>query len=81
MFCSDMPGMPNMQMYSRDEMEEMLQQEQSDKDFSDESDTTSYSDSESQGSIIWQTIVQMFTDIWIWIKHFLGWKRTESDEL
>lgn len=69
---SEMPGMPNMQLYSREElMQQQAEMEamQSQHSENDEEEVENISHDELS---LWQTIVQMFTNWWNWLKNMLG---------
>ncbi|CAB4020005.1 Hypothetical predicted protein [Paramuricea clavata] len=80
--ASDMPGMPNMQMYSREEMmEEMSKQQGSQSEDEPESDSSEYTTHPGGDLSIWDAIVQLFKDIWNWIRDLLGIREKASGEL
>ena len=78
-----MPGMPSMQMYSREEMmAEMAKQQSMQPEDEAESDSSKYTPQYSGGELsIWETIVQLFRDIWNWIKNFIGIRKKASEDL
>ena len=75
--------MPNMQMYSREEMEDMVKTESKQVPSDDKVDDTSHtsSDSEHTEGTIWQTIVQVFQDMWKWIKSIFGFSVRSTGDL
>lgn len=83
--ASDMPGMPKMQMYSREEMEDMAkmkseQEVPSNNHKADDTSNTSRDDTH-MGRILWQTIAQVFGDIWQWIRNIIGFGKSTTKEL
>ena len=82
MYYSEMPGMPNMQMYSREDMmEEMAKHKSMKSEEEPEPDNSKYTQYASSDLSIWETIVQLFQDIWIWIKTFLGMRNKANEDL
>ena len=82
--ASEVPGMPSMQMYSREEMmaEMMAKQASMKSEDEPESDnskpTTQYSGGELS---IWETIVQLFQDFWKWARKLLGIRENVTGDL
>lgn len=84
-FISDTPGMPNMQMYSREEMEDMVktQSEEELPSVQQNADDASHDSNQKQNTmgIIWQTFIQVFKDIWVWITSIFGFRKRTTEEL
>ena len=82
MYYSEMPGMPNMQMYSREEMmEEMAKQKSMQSEDESEADNSEYTQYAGGDLSIWETIVQTFRDFWNWIKKLLEMRNKANADL
>jgi hypothetical protein len=73
--------MPNMQMYSREEMMEEMAKQGSQSEDEPESDSSEYTTHPRGDLSIWDAIVQLFKDIWNWIRNLLGIREKASGEL
>jgi hypothetical protein len=78
-----MPGMPGMQMYSREEMMAEMAKQESIKSEDEAQSESSKSTKQYHGEelSIWQTIVQLFQDFWNWIRKLLGMSGKASGDL
>lgn len=77
-----MPGMPNMQMYSREEMMEEMAKQSMQSGHEEKSDSSKHPPQYQGGELsIWETIFQMFIDSWNWIIYLLGIRGDISGDL
>ena len=74
--------MPNMQMYSREEMmEEMAKSQSMQSEDEPDSDSSNYTQQPGGDLSIWDTIIQLFKDAWNWLRNLLGIRATASADL